>query len=382
MKQLPLYIITVCFFSCQKEKSNPFLGNWYFDQIVDNDTIKSKYPKYLLGHHFSSNYNFEIINDSILDYKDGFYYYIANKDWDKNDNAKPLRSSYYLGTKTNYKNHTTKILFFNKTAKVWDTMKVHKILNDTMIVQGNENGFFRLVRKQNNFFDDKSYDAITVDRDLCYGSCPSNATYIDRKGNFFFKPYFYNTEIYNIKATLDSNTTAYYFDLFDKIPISKLEDNYSLSATDSQTNTISFYKNGKIVKTISCYIENPIDLKKAYSELSFAYQNVKIDYDDQFLFDKNVSLYLFTNDTSDFRLKASESFFLEIALRQGQEIQTAVKPLFELKFSLSGEKADVKKIMTDGRYYLILMNNGTTKTIDIGYNFIEKNPIIKTRRFE
>ena len=380
MKKILLIAALYITFSCQKEKPNPFLGSWYFDQIVDNDTIKSKYPNYLIEHRFSSNYNFEIVNDSIFDFKDGFYYYIANKRWNENDDAKPMRSSYYLGSKTNYKVHDSNLIYYNKASKDWDTMKIHKIWNDTMIVQGHEQALYQLVRKQNNFFDDKSYDAITIDRSPCFGSCPFNATYIDRKGNFFFKPYQHNTAYLNVQAQLDPETIAYYFNLFDKIPISKLEDHYTFSATDSQNNTVSFFKEGKIVKTISCYIENPIDLKKAYSELSFAYQNVKVEDDPYFIFDNYVSLHTFSTGKLDFRLKESEGFFLEIALRLGKEVQTAFKPLYELKFSLLGKKSDVKKITTDGRFYRIEMNDGTSKTLDIGYHFIEKNPLIKKNR--
>ena len=39
------------------------------------------------------------------------------------------------------------------------------------------------------------------------------------------------------------------------------------------------------------------------------------------------------------------------------------------------------KIETDGRYYTFYYNDNTTKTIDIGYNFIDTNPILtKPRR--
>ena len=88
MKKAPYILFLVLLLSCQKEKKNPFIGSWYFDQVVSSDTAKSKYPKYLLENHFSSKYNFEIINDSILDYKEGFYHYILNKYKDENDYQK------------------------------------------------------------------------------------------------------------------------------------------------------------------------------------------------------------------------------------------------------------------------------------------------------
>lgn len=249
-----------------------------------------------------------------------------------------------------------------------------------MIVQGYENAFYRLIKKQNNHFDDKSYDAITVDRSPCFGSCPFNSTYLDRNGNFFFKAYSSNTQIKNSYSKLDSSQVKYYFNLFDKIPIFDLKDNYSIQATDGQTNTISFFKNGKIVKTISCYMKTPIDLQKAYSELSYAYQNVRVEDDFEFLFMEKVNLFSFETSNSEFRLKESESFFLEVALRNGKQVKTEINSNYNLKVSDWNEISDVLKITTDGRFYQILMKDKTIKTIDIGYNFIEKNPIIKKNR--
>lgn len=380
MKKLCLILCFIIFFSCSKNKNEEIYGNWYFEKVVDYDSTKIKLKKIILETEYGHYYNFEINNDSILDYKQGFDYTIANKVWNGNERHHFLRSHYFLGSKTKYKMDKSNILFFNKTSKDWDTIKIKKIWNDTMIVQGYENAFYRLVKKQNNFFDDKSYDAITVDRSPCFGSCPFNSTYIDRKGNLFFKPYSSNTQINNLHSKLSSDETKYYFEQFDKIPIKKLEDNYSIQATDGQTNTISFFKNGKIVKTISCYMKTPIDLQKAYSELSNAYQSVKVEDDYEFLFNFKVNLFSFVNKKSQFHLKDSESFYLEVALRNGKHIKKEVNPKYTLKFSDWKEESDIIEITTDGRYYKILMKDKTVKTIDIGFNFIEKNAIITKDR--
>ncbi|WP_396154502.1 DUF6438 domain-containing protein [Flavobacterium macrobrachii] len=378
-KSLSIFVL-ILLFSCQKKESNPNIGNWYFDQIVDYDSTKIKFPKIILETEFAPYYNFEILNDSVLDYKQGFYYTITNKVWNGNERHHFLRSYYFLGSKTKYKIDKSNILFFDKTSKDWDTIRIKKISNDTMIVQGYENAFYRLIKKQNNHFDDKSYDAITVDRSPCFGSCPFNSTYLDRNGNFFFKAYSSNTQIKNSYSKLDSSQVKYYFNLFDKIPIFDLKDNYSIQATDGQTNTISFFKNGKIVKTISCYMKTPIDLQKAYSELSYAYQNVRVEDDFEFLFMEKVNLFSFETSNSEFRLKESESFFLEVALRNGKQVKTEMNSNYNLKFSDWNEVSDVLKITTDGRFYQIMMKDKTIKTIDIGNNFIEKNPIIKKNR--
>lgn len=380
MKKVMFIIVFVFLFSCQKEKTNPYVGNWYFDKIVDYDSTKVKYPKFILESEFAPFYNFEILNDSLIDYKQGFYYSISNKVWQANEGYEFLRSYYFLGTKTKYKTEKSNVLYFNKSSKDWDTIKVKKISSDTMIIQGYENAFYRLIKKQNNYYNNIDYDAITVERSPCFGSCPFNSTYIDRKGNFFFKGYDSNTQNNNLQSILNNEMIKYYFDQFDKIPILKLKDSYSILATDSQTNTVSFFKKGKIVKTINCYIKSPIDLKKAYSELSFAYQNVKVEYDNQFLFGKKVSFHSFNSNGSVFRIKDAEDFFLEVALRNGKEVNIKINPKYSLEFNDWDKETDVIEITTDGRYYQILMKDKTKKTIDIGFNFIENNPIIKKNR--
>ena len=92
------------------------------------------------------------------------------------------------------------------------------------------------------------------------------------------------------------------------------------------------------------------------------------------------NLFSFTTNNFKFRLKQPESFFLEVALRNGRQVKTEINPKYILEFNDWNEESEVKKINTDGRYYQIVMKDNTTKTIDIGYNFIEKNPIIKKNR--
>src|SRR5574343_906732 len=153
MKKLCLIVCFIIFFSCSKNKNEEIYGNWYFEKVVDYDSTKIKLEKIILETEYGYYYNFEIINDSILDYKQGFDYTIANKVWNGNERHHFLRSHYFLGSKTKYKMDKSNILFFNKTSKDWDTIKIKKIWNDTMIVQGYENAFYRLVKKQNNYLD-------------------------------------------------------------------------------------------------------------------------------------------------------------------------------------------------------------------------------------
>ncbi|MEK8179095.1 DUF6438 domain-containing protein [Flavobacterium buctense] len=371
------------FVSCKKEedsKQNPFVGHWYFDKIVEYDASKVKMPKSYLEIQDTPYYNFQILNDSVINFKQGFYYFVENKIKSDTYGYDFLRSAYYLGTKTKYKIKDSKLLFFDETSKEWDTITIQKRSGDTMIVSGYYKASYRLVKKKNTYFNANNYDAVIVDRSPCFGSCPFNSTYIDRNGNFYFKGYDSNTQTGNFNSKLDKKTVDELFNSFDKIDIFKLKDNYFAMTTCSQTNVISFIKNGKIVKTISSYIECPIDLELAMTQLSYAYQKVKLNYDDQFIFDNEDVLFRFKTKGKDYFLKESEDFFLEVNLRNGKKVNLDFIPKYKLDFNVFEEKHNVKSIMTDGRYYKFINKDNTTFTVDIGYNFIDSNPILKKDR--
>jgi len=278
---------------------------------VDYDSTKTRLPKQILEIEYGPYYNFNIIKDSVFDRKLGFYSSVGDMQISVPVNGHTAVVSNYLGTKTKCRLNKSSILFLNKGLKKWDTIRVNKVVGDTMIVSGYENAMYKLIRKRTNYYNSNDYDAITVERSPCYGSCPFNSTYLDRKGNFYFKGYDYNEQNENFQTKLSKEKVKYYFDMFDEIPILKLKDYYSLNASDSQTNIVTFFKNGKIIKTISCYIKRPVDLEKAYTALSYAYQNENIEIDNQFLFNDKVKFFSFTNNESRFSLKDSESFFLK-----------------------------------------------------------------------
>ena len=60
-------------------------------------------------------------------------------------------------------------------------------------------------------------------------------------------------------------------------------------------------------------------------------------------------------------------------------INTRLDSLSNLNFSYNNQGFLFHKIVTDGRYYKFYYNDNTTKTIDIGYNFIEANPLLLSK---
>ena len=64
MKKVIFILFFICLFSCQEKKLNPYIGNWYFDQIVDYDSTKIKFPKIILETRIR-NQNEELLNSII-----------------------------------------------------------------------------------------------------------------------------------------------------------------------------------------------------------------------------------------------------------------------------------------------------------------------------
>jgi hypothetical protein len=381
MKKSLLVVILVILFSCKKENKNVYIGDWYFDKIVDYDSSKTHLPEYIFKQAGEGISSFSILNDSVFENKDGFYYTIQNRVPSQGQRGYTfLRSDYYLGTTTKCKIQKSKISYFDKTEKKWKEIRIKEIKGDTMIVYGGKNVKFRLIRKHNAYLNREQFDAITLDRSPCFGSCPFNSTYIDRNGYFYFKGYDSNTQSGNLFAKLDKKQTEEIFDKFDKIDISKLKNEYFGGGTCGQTNTISFIKDGKIIKTIELYRAGPEDLIAAYTNLSFVYQQAKVDYDNQFIFGGGkVSFDFVQTQKTVYSLSESESFYIEVALRRGKKLKKNFEAKYLLDFYLWEDKADVKKIITDGRFYKIEMKD-TTMIVDIGYNFIESNQMIKNRK--
>ncbi|CAM3822692.1 MULTISPECIES: hypothetical protein [Flavobacterium] len=80
-------------FSCEKKMENPLIGNWYFDEHLITDDTSEK-----------ENFSLNIINDSILEYKFGFYEYVPTKmsvlSFNRDTTAMKFNTLHFLGTKT------------------------------------------------------------------------------------------------------------------------------------------------------------------------------------------------------------------------------------------------------------------------------------------
>lgn len=376
MKNIFFLLIFIFFFCCEKKEENLLIGNWCFDERLKNENYDS---------FDEEKFGLNIINDSVLEYKFGFYEDLPTLmkviNFDRRNLNMKINALRFLGTKTKYKVKDSTLLFWDKSNSIWVEYKIKKSNQKNLILEDQNHKEYNLTKTENNYNNSTLYDAIIVDREGGFGCCGINTTYINRKGEMYFKGLGYNTNEEDFKTQLDLKTVTQIFDNFDKIDILKMDDSYQRSVTDAQSNTISFIKNGKIVKSIQDYANKaPLDFFAAYNELSYLYQKVKKKNDIVFLFDNRIHFPSFENKKVQNKICNSELFLLELELMKGKECDVSFEPKYSLNFSYLNQGFLFNKIETDGRYYKFIYKNNTPKTIDIGYNFIEINPVIKLRQ--
>ena len=374
MKKIILIIIAISFFSCQKEKRLSLEGNWQFDTIISLDESKGGYLHQKIVK--ATHYNFTIKNDSIIHFNKGFFdvlYIPIRRD------STMSRAVYYLGTQTDYFIKDSLLIYYDKFFNKNDTIKLLEISSNELILKTSDDLTLKLVKKVNNYFDSSKYDAITISKEGCMGFCPINFTYLNRNGNFYFKNKDNNATRADISTKLDKKKTIKLFNFFDKINLDNLEDNYYESVTDSENIYISYFKNGKIIKTISVYVKCPIELEEAINELSFAYQNVPKENDYESILGYDWS-FGFQFENNNLTLLGSESAFLEVELSKAKKVNIKFDEKFEIDPGYFENKGKYKKILTDGRYYKFILKDNSSFVVDLGYNFIDKNPILKKDR--
>ena len=98
----------IFFFFCEKKEENLLIGNWYFDERLKNEDYDS---------FDEEKFGLNIINDSVLEYKFGFYEDVPTLmkviNFDRRILNMKINSLRFLGTKTKNKVKDS-TLFFGK----------------------------------------------------------------------------------------------------------------------------------------------------------------------------------------------------------------------------------------------------------------------------
>ena len=373
---LTVFFLTSCKTGRDEEFRKSICGEWIFAGVgSDNKKINDEFEPDKRGI------------DSPLDllyfnyFRTGYIFYSNNLCEDKFFNSDRKDGKNLLGIDTKYKVENDSLNIFNLTNSVWERMKLRNITSDTLTVEVNDSTF--LVYTKCNYKVDKTqtFEQIIVSTSPCFGSCSIGSTSIDNEGNFIF----YGQGFTSKEGLFISKTNKEFYKRieqnFKKADIDTLYERYAVNWTDAQTVTVTFIKDNKIYKTISDYGRKaPREFYWAYTPVSLLYQKLNLKpfaIKEQNEFPMNHTC--FKTKVKICCLKKSESFYLFTEICKSKVDQVN----FEKKYVIEYWKTENKKskILTDGRYYQ-LEQKGKTIIIDLGYNFLTRNNLLKKFRMK
>ncbi|MNK44135.1 hypothetical protein D3C87_628580 [compost metagenome] len=366
-----ILLLTVILVSCKSEKQKQFekniLGEWNF---VKNVELKQESTKQIIEEPpspFLRNLGGFIFksNGTLID-KVGFFDFDEGK-------SREERRIFYKGDSTKYEIADDSLKIFNPIEKSWNKYKLISISNDTLTLQKNQDYYLKYYKPTYKPNPNETFDKIIISSSGCYGTCPIMSIEFNKNGKVFYLGEKYNTVNGFYTSTISKLEYEKIENSFKKANIMKLKKSYSTHITDSNTITITFVKNNKIIKTVSDYASQaPSELIMAYRKAIFKYQKIrlsKIDTNKGFAYSTS-----FTMDGSKKHifLSQSESFLLLNEILNGRMVKVDFNGKYKMTF-YDGINLETEFIIdTDGRFYKY-----QNQVYDIGYNFIEINNLEK-----
>ncbi len=355
-----LLIIISCKSEKQKTIEKNIIGDW---NLQESQNLENK------AENKAENKDEDIIefisilkggfifeNNGIVINKPGYFKFISGKTRKENQTI-------YLGDSTTYKIENDSLKILNLENKLWDKFKVISISKDTLKIQ-TKNKILKFSKLKNKVNPNEKYDEIIISSSGCYGTCPIFSLLISRNGRVLFFGEEFNLKNGLYSSKIDLKTFEKIENNFKKANIQNLEPFYSADWTDDNTITVSFIRNGKIVKTISDYgNKSPNDFRLAYTNAQYLYQIIKLNKIET---DIPLHLDLLKSKRDSTILNRSESFHLSyLLINKGK-----IKENFDAKYILKPmfyKESNVNSIRTDGRYF-----ETNDSVLDLGFNFIEK----------
>jgi hypothetical protein len=360
-----LLLLLVLVASCQKQEAalnERILGNWNFNRVTSRDTT------FRHSQFSGSDKNYIFYPKNACDTKTGYILPIR-------DFKTGFAGSVYLGKRTHYQCKDSMLRIYDRSNLIWQSYKMMRLTENELTLKDDQNTTFLLKRYQPKIVDKNHYDAFIISQSPCFGSCPINYAMITNDGKFYYNGVMYNTSNEFYSTTIGKQKFRYFEDRFREMEIGRLQSAYrpELMATCGSSNYVSFIKDAKIYKTTSEYMDAfPVAINAPVEELSFLYQKVRV-YDSQYLFDQNVVLSRFDNETDRFILEDTEGFYLAVLLNNSPICTEKFTPKYELSFFCWGKDShELKKIETDGRYYRIISKDHV-QIRDLGYDFVTRN---------
>ncbi|GAA4305592.1 hypothetical protein GCM10023183_19940 [Nibribacter koreensis] len=390
--------------SCQEQQPDlripdELYGDWVpvgYQIIIDSLSIKGGYSDIDLGLGIPE-VGFTFMTNGLVDTKAGFYKYTAPNETGK-------RRALYIGSESVFHVQNDTLRIFNPTDSTWILRTIYKLNRDTLSFFHTEEIVCTFIKKNFNLETAPKFDKIIVSTSGCYGSCPISSTMIESNGQVTFYGERYTSKLGTYHGKI---SRARYLELqkkFQKADLSNIGTHFSDGVTDNEELTVTFIRGDSIYKTITDYAHSgPLELRWALHEARNLYQTVQLKpiAKGNKLFSTSISFLYFSQGENKLRLSQSEGYLLWDYLRKGTITEKEFQSRFKLGFYKnnlwvpSGEETNqwvpfgeepilqkddannVKEISTDGRYFKFVRQHKPPVTIDVGFNFFERNFSIK-----
>lgn len=348
LKQIILFSMLLIYTSprCQEvNNSRLIIGEWKTKKTKDEYEI------------YSTNHGYQFLPNGKCEYKPGF--------WKK---GKHNYSPYtFLGTSTRYKLRGNTLRVYNPSKHNWKKATIEFHSNDTLLLEYRDGSMDYYYRMNYSTKKTELYDEIIVSGSGCFGNCPIDNTYLKKDGTvLYYNEEYYPFILYQLK--LDSAALSKINLQFVKANIEGMKTYYTKDVTDDETITVTFLKNGKIVKSILDYANSaPEEFYWAYTPVLYIYQQrprTPITATPNYLKIQNLN-FESKKERSD--LRKSENFYLWSLLLGGKEVQHPFETIYTLDYN--SRDSVQQTIKTDGR----LISEGAPATaflICVGSNII------------
>lgn len=339
------------------------LGNWAI-----HDTFKKNSYDY---YKYQDERGFEFLKGGVCDYKTGFL------DFERytNDRSKNEKVLYSLGNITKYLLTKDSLKIFNLSNKKWDCFKVKKLNNDTLIIN-RDTGWATFIKKHYDVKKVPDFDAVVVSSSVCFGACPMLSIMVAKNGTVNYNGLYHVSAKGTYTSKISSDQFKEIAMRFKEADYMNLDKNYFTPVTDSRTCSVLFIKNGKIIKSISDYASSgPHELLWAYLPLINLYQKLDLTPINTPAFTETEFMMAdFRVGKSYLELTESETYYLMHSIAKGKAGNFSFKGSYDLHV----RNKLIDSVNTNGRYYKFYFKDNTTKTIDIGYNFLTKSNLART----
>lgn len=351
--------------SCKNEKEeqlkHAIVGEWRFVAIIDS--AKHTEPDSLVERTYLIS-DFELRRDGAYTEKSGF--------WDVTNKSGKKVLKYY-GWDARYEIESDSLFVQIPFRTKRRAIKIHSLIRDSLVCEFDTKKYTVFKRQHYRLSPKEQYDAIEVFTTTIFGEQDFESVAITRAGDVYLEGGDNRKSSDDFTASISPEDFLKLQDGFKKAGIDSLKKSYSDENSDAATVMVNFIKNGHIYKTITDYdAQSPREFKDAYNHVRFLYQTLKLEKT-QINYSEfaRCDVTFHTPGKKSVQLNFNQKDIFIKGLAQAKPSNHMFKPKYRAMYGYF--KKD-KSLETDGRYYRFPSEDGG-KTLDLGYDFIERNEL-------